>query len=190
MRNQYFILRHGENVWQVEKKGFVYPWGICRQIKLTEKGKVCVKESSAKLKKEKIDLIFSSDFQRTRETAKIAAKELGIKKINFDKRLRDIDLGIYNGRPRKDFLEFCHYKERKFSTKPPKGESWNDVRERIKNFIQEIDKNYKGKNILIIGHGDPLCLLEGVIKRKTDKQLLKEIHCGNYIKVAELRKID
>ena len=178
-KNKYFILRHGENNYQIKNKDFIYPAGVAPSVKLTKKGIEQIKEAAQKLKKEGVVLIYSSDFFRTRQTAEIVAKELNIKKINFDKRLRDINLGIYHGRTKKEFYEFINYKNRKFSTKPLKGESWDDVKKRVVSFIKDIDKKSKNKNILIIGHGDPLWLLEGAVRRLSP-----------YIKVGELRKIN
>ncbi len=149
LKNKYFILRHGENNYQVEKKDLIYPEGAAPSVKLTEKGKEEIKKSAKNLKRDDISHIYSSDFFRTRQSAQIVAKELGIKKINFDKRLRDINLGIYNGKTKKEFYKFANYKNRKFFTKPPEGESWNDVRKRVMSFIQDIDKKHKNKNILI-----------------------------------------
>ncbi len=191
LKNHYYLLRHGENNYQVEKKEFAYPSGVAPSVKLTEKGKKEIKQVAKWLEKNNITLIYSSDFFRTRQTAEIVAKESGIKKINFDKRLRDINLGIYHGKTKKDFYEFVGYKKRKFSTKPPQGESWNDVKRRIADFIKDIDKKYQDKNILIISHGDPLWLLEGVIKGLNKKQLLRQVFIAqNYIKVGELRKVN
>ncbi len=39
LRNQYFILRHGDTIYQTEKKGFIYPWPDNPLVRLTKKGK-------------------------------------------------------------------------------------------------------------------------------------------------------
>jgi broad specificity phosphatase PhoE len=191
LKNRYFILRHGENNYQVEKKEFIYSAIDTPAVKLTEKGKKEIEKAAQKLKKDNISLIYSSDFFRTRQSAQIAAKELVIKKINFDKRLRDINLGIYRGKTKKEFYEFAGQKNRKFSTKPPGGESWDDVKKRVKDFIKDTDKKSKNKNILIVSHGDPLWLLEGAVKGLSVKQYLSQVFINkDYIKVGELRKIN
>ncbi len=59
------------------------------------------------------------------------------------------------------------------------------------SFIKEIDKQYTNKKILIISHGDPLWMLEGIIKGLNNQEILDEIFLKkNYIKVGELRKIN
>lgn len=190
MNNQYFILRHGETIHQTKKKNMTYPWPEKSPIKLTKRGQKQIREKAKRLKKRKIDLIYSSDVFRTRQAAEIVAKELGLKVI-FDKRLWDINLGIYQDRPKKEFYQdFPNPKER-FYKKPEKGESWSDVKKRIISFIKEIEKKHRDKTILIVSHGDPLWLLEGAVKGMTNQELLDEIFVKkNYINTAELRKLE
>lgn len=188
LNNQYFILRHGETIYQTKKKEFVYSLDTA-QIGLTKSGKKKIKAQAKKLKKKKIDLIFASDFFRTRQTSEIVAKELGLK-VNFNSRLRDINLGVYHGRAKKEFYrDFPREAKKRFYRSPLKGESWNDVKKRVLNFMKEIDKKYKNKRILIVSHGDPLWLLEGIVKRLNNNQLLKQIFEKKYIKTGELRHL-
>ncbi len=190
LKNKYFILRHGHTVYQIEKEEFVYP-SLSKNmaIELSEKGKKQIKILAKRLKEIKINLIFSSDFLRTKQTAEITAKETGVNKINFDKRLRDINLGVYHGKPKKDYYHDFPIKDSKkrFSMKPKKGESWNDVRKRILNFLRETEKKHRGKKILIVSHGDPLWLLEGMAKNWPRKKKIL-FRKNNLIKKGELRK--
>lgn len=188
LKNQYFILRHGQTPQQTKRKKFIYKWPDNPPVKLTRKGAKQIKEAAKKLKQEKVSLVYASDIFRTRQTAGIVAKRLGLK-VNFDKRLRDINLGIYHGRPKKEFYQDFSNRRERFYKKPKKGESWNDVKKRLLNFLKEIDKKYKNKNILIISHGDPLWLLEGAIRGFPNKKLLKKLLKSNYIKVGELRRL-
>jgi len=189
LRNHYFILRHGQTIYQTKKKDLVYPWPDKRSVKLTRKGEGQIKIAAKKLKKEKIDTIFSSDFFRTRQTAGIVAKELGSKAI-FDKKLRDLDWGIYRGVPKKEvYRYFSRHSGHRFYRRPPQGENWSDCRKRMTNFLKNIDKKYKGKIILIISHGDPLWLLEGAIKNWSMEKLLKVKRNKEFIKTGEFRKL-
>ena len=174
MKNHYFILRHGETIYQTKKKDFIYPsWLDNPPIKLIEKSKKNLRKLAKKIKKEKIDLIYSSDIFRTRQTAKIVARKLELK-INFDKRLRDINLGIYYRKRKEEFWQkFPRYSLKRFSQRPAEGESWLDCQKRMLKFLKEIDKRHKNKNILIISHGDPLWLLEGAVKNWSFKKILK-----------------
>jgi len=190
LKNKYFILRHGQTIYQTKKKNLVYPRSNKSKVNLTKKGENQIKEATQELRKQKINLIFSSDFFRTRQTAKIVAERLN-KRIHFDKRLRDVNLGIYHGGPKKDYCrDFPIHSKNRFNKKPPKGESWLDCQKRMLNFLKDIDKRLKGKTILIISHGDPLWLLEGAVKNWSLGKLLK-IKSGKIgiIKTGELRQL-
>lgn len=193
LKNTYYLLRHGETNCHVKMPGFLYPkWlAIGLDIRLTDKGKDQIRKSAKELKNKKIDFIYSSDFFRTRQSSKIVSDSLNIK-INFNKKLRDVNLGIYYGGKKEEFYKdfpLNNIKER-FAKKPPKGESWNELRKRVKSFLEEIEKKYQGKNILIVSHGDTLWMLEGIIKKNTDKEMIKEILKKKYIGMGELRKIN
>jgi broad specificity phosphatase PhoE len=190
LRNHYFILRHGQTIYQAKKERFTYPpLSENIAVKLTNKGEKQIKIAAKSLKKTGIDLIFSSDFFRTRQTSKIVAKKLGIKKITLDKRLRDINLGIYHGGLEKDFYrDFPSEAKDRFNKKPKKGESWNEVIKRMLGVLREIERKYKEKKILIVSHGDPLWLLEGTVKNWSETKLLKHRKI-DYIKVGELRQL-
>ncbi len=191
LRNNYFLLRHGETVYQTRKRGIVYPWPENSLVKLTERGKTQIKRAAKVLKAKKIDIIYSSDTFRTRQTAEIVAKEVGLKVI-FDPRLRDINLGIYHGRKKEEFYrDFQRDNPKRFSKRPKGGESWNDLKRRMKDFIRSVDKKHTNKNILIISHGDPLWLLEkAVVKGLNNQELLGEISLNKkYIQPGEVRKL-
>ncbi len=111
-------------------------------------------------------------------------------KINFDKRLRDVNLGIFLGRRKKELYADFPDPLKRFTRRPKNGESWNDLRKRMIDFLKETDKKYRGKKILIVGHGDPLWLLEGSLKGLSQKELLKKKFARkDYIKVGELRRL-
>jgi len=187
-QNKYFILRHGQTAYQAKKKKIFYDWPGLSSFPLTEKGKKKIKKAAKKLKNKKIDLIYASDTLRARQTAEIVAKELGLK-INFDQRLRDINLGIYQGREKKEFLKDFPVSSARFEKKVPGGESWSDIKKRVIDFIKDVESKNKGKTILIVSHGDPLWLLEGAMKGLSNQELLEE-HKKNFIKAAKMRRVE
>lgn len=145
LRNKYFILRHGQTIYQTKKKNLVYPRSSKSKVNLTKKGENQIKTAAKSLKKAGIDLIFSSDFFRTRQTAEIAAKELRVG-VNFDKRLRDINWGIYQGIPKEEvYRYFSRHSGDRFHQRPTRGESWSDCRKRMLNFLKILIRDIKGK---------------------------------------------
>jgi len=186
-KNRYLILRHGESEMNV--KGILIstlPEKI--PCPLTEKGREQILKVAKKLKREKIDLIFSSDLLRTKQTAEILAKELGTKVI-FDKRLRDIKGGIFEGKTLKEHHSFWKSYEEKFTKSPRGGENYNQVKMRIYNFFKMLERKYSGKTILIIGHQRPFAMLEGAIKGYSIKEFFEKIE-PKKMKTGELREIE
>lgn len=190
MRNTYFILRHGQTIHQTKKRGIVYGWpDDSPPAVLTKLGKKQVEKAVQQLKNEKIDLIFSSDILRTRQTAEIVARALDLK-INYDERLRDINWGVYQGKSVLRAWAYYRNPKAKFEKAPPEGESWTDCQNRMVEVLREIEERHQGKNVLIISHGDPLWLLEGWIRGRNQNQLLKQRFSGKFIKTGELRKLE
>ena len=93
-------MRHGEADHNIKN---IASANLKSKHYLTEKGKkeaiATAKKLMNQLKKGRIDLIFASDFARTKETAELAADNFGVdkKKIIFDSRLREVNVGIFDG---------------------------------------------------------------------------------------------
>ena len=197
MNNKYYILRHGEAL--SNKKEIISCWPEKFHNPLTSRGKKQIEAVAKRLKgnppsprlrrARKIDLIFSSDLLRTRQTAEIIAKELKIKP-RYDKKLREYNVGVFNGKPVVELGRFSASPEKRFRTKPPKGETYSDIKKRMYNFFKRIDKEYFKKNILIISHAVPLMLLQGKVRGFSNQEILKKYPKEKRIKVGEFRKLN
>jgi len=161
--NNYFIMRHGESYKQTVDKKISRCWPEKTHCPLTENGKEEIKQKLKKLAKKEIDLIFSSDLLRTKQTAEILTKELKVQLI-FDKRLREFNVGVFNGKKSGLFWEYVNKQKNWLEAKPKKGESLLAARKRMYGFVKEINKKYKNKNILIISHELPLTILQKTLK--------------------------
>jgi len=187
--NRYFIIRHGESKANVAhillshlKEGKV-------SYGLSPKGEKQVKDSVSKSKKEKLldsdVIIYSSDFLRAKETAEIAQKLLGIKKINFHKNLRERYFGKYD-KTSLDNIKIAWGHDEKNPNHKHKGvESPNKVLKRTLAVIAELDKKYKDKKILIVSHGDVLQILHTHFSKKPASQHRKILH----LETAEIREL-
>ncbi|KPJ73222.1 isoleucyl-tRNA synthase [Parcubacteria bacterium DG_74_1] len=195
-KNKYFLLRHGTSLRNLKDVAACWPEKI--PCPLTKEGKEQVKVATKKLKKEKINLIFSSDLLRTKQTAEIAGKELGIRP-KFSKKLREVNIGIFNGRPVKEIGRFwdkekelspLEYYSKRFRVNPPKGENFTDIEKRMYEFLKQVDRKHQGKNILIIGHQRPLTLLEKANYSYDLKRFTRIIIKKKEIKTGELRRFE
>jgi isoleucyl-tRNA synthetase len=157
--NNYLALRHGES----ENIAFRIIDSGNQKFHLTNKGTQQIEQAAKKIKAKKIDLVFASDLMRTKESAEIITKALGIKKINYDKRLREINLGSFSGRAGREYEKLVPNQEDRFSTPIEAGaETLRDVRKRAWDFLRELERKYKGKNILIVSHEDTIWMLSEV----------------------------
>jgi hypothetical protein len=106
-RNNYFLVRHGEADNNV--MGDMIMTKVDDKCHLTPNGKDEAKSAGALLKDKKIDLIISSPFLRTKETAEIIAKEVGFKdKIIFDDRIIEIQAALFDGGEQSRLSQFMH----------------------------------------------------------------------------------
>jgi isoleucyl-tRNA synthetase len=156
--NNYYLMRHGHYAGIDENINVNKPDEIDKEkYGLSEKGKQQVKLSVKKLKA-KIDLIITSDLNRTFESAKIAGEVLGISedKIIIDKRLREFDSGIYNYRNPKEKWEWFNKQSDPLTAKYENGESFLDFTDRLKDFSDDCNKKYQNKNILVVSHQLPI----------------------------------
>ena len=188
LKNIYYLLRHGRNIHQTDLKDICYGWPDDEiPCELDEAGIREVTLSGLKLKDCDINLIYSSDILRTKQTAQIVASILGINEIKFNQKLRDLNWGVFAGGPKKDALGFYEGKNR-MTDRPEKGESWGDLQKRVVEFLEELESKYEGKNILIVSHGDPILFLEAFANDWDLEDIF--INRKNMIKTGELRKLN
>lgn len=179
-------MRHGQALSNV--KQIIDCWPEKGRFPLTEEGKKQVKDSAQKLVDKKIDLIFASDLLRTTQTADIVGKLLKIKP-KYDKRLREYNVGVLNGRPVSELVEFLEDQLKRFKLKPKKGETYSEIVKRMLSFLKDIDKKHKGKNILVISHQVPIILLLAKIEGLSRKLIFEKYLKIDKIKTAEVREL-
>jgi len=196
MKNTYYLLRHGESLKNVNN--IASAWPETYYSPLTKRGVVQAKKAGKQLKTKKIDLIFASDVLRAKQTSEIVAKILKLKVI-FNKKLREISPGIFNGKLISEVAKFWnknegefnpikHYK-RRFKYAPPKGENYSETERRMKGFLMDMEEKYKNKNILIISHCRPITLLEKAVYKLSQEKIAKIIINKKEIDMAEVRKL-
>ena len=126
-------------------------------------------ELKDKIKGKKFDIVFCSDLKRAVDSAKLTFE--GLVPIIPDKRLRECNYGKYNAQSSAivEPMQENHITE-KFS----EGESYEDVKNRIADFLEFLKKKYDGKDVAIVAHKAPQLSLDIVLKGKTWKQALAE----------------
>ena len=154
----YFV--HGTT--EDNEKGLATGW---LPGKLSELGKKQAKELGKLVSNKHFDVIFCSDLKRAIDSAKLA---FGDKyKIIQDRRLRECNYGKYNAQP-SEVVE--PLQEQHITNRFPEGESYEDVKKRISDFLDFLKKDYDGKSVAIVAHKAPQLALDVLLKNKTWKQ--------------------
>ncbi len=115
------------------------------------------------------DAVFCSDLKRAVDSAELTfGKNI---KIIKDSRLRECNYGDYNGKPSSivEPLQEAHIYD-----KFPNGESYEDVKNRVKDFLDFLKKDYEGKRIAIVSHKAPQLALEVLLKGRTWQQAFRD----------------
>lgn len=157
----FFLVRHGESECNVKSIANCLPEK--RKYHLTEEGEKQIEKIAKTLKKKKIDAIISSPMQRTKETAEIISEATGIPVV-YDERLQEAGLGVFNGRPFQEFrAKYPNPHMRIVPDPADKVESFIEMRNRLKSFLDDIQGKYTGKKMVVVSHGDPLEQLHGIL---------------------------
>lgn len=184
-KNHFYLVRHTEADHIVSGVIASGKEGGERVSHLTKKGIKEAGKTALKLKKEKIGVIYSSPMTRARELAKIISEATGAK-IIIDERLTELNAGSFNWKPVKEYRKFFAKPSERWDSAPLGGETLADVKRRVFSFAEEINSNHKEERIAIVGHGDPLWILESTLAMRSKEEALKY----PYIKLGEARKID
>lgn len=121
------------------------------------------------VKGKKFDAVFCSDLKRATDAAIITFGS-GMPIIQ-DPRLRECNYGNLNGKNSK----VVEAEVAKHIAVPfPKGESYKDVEARMRNFLKDLEQNYSGKTVAIVGHKATQLALEVIINGKSWKQAIEQ----------------
>jgi probable phosphoglycerate mutase len=118
---------------------------------INEEGYKQISKLIERLKKEKINLIISSDILRCDKTVQEIIKQIKIPVI-YSELIREKNNGDWVGKNHKE-IDWSILGNDFENRKAPNGESLTDVRERGRKFFKEFLEEYKDKNILVVSHG-------------------------------------
>jgi len=203
------LVRHGQSVWNLEKKftGWV-------DVDLTENGKLEAKKAGnlIKLKNINVDIYYSSFQLRAKNTLKLIKQELHDTKISKEAwQLNERHYGALTGLNKDEMKvklgeEKVHQFRRSWDLRPdpldrnnpfhpinidtykeipnnriPDTESLKDTYERVLEFYnQEIENKISNNNILISAHGNSIRALCKYLFKLDENQISKlEIPTGN-----------
>lgn len=189
--NTYFVMRHAQAKSNID---MVFDSNGREDNHLTPLGREQAQAGAEKLRHETaIDLIVTSPFLRARETADIVRTTLGLPEsaLMVDERLGEIKVGPYDGKPVETWR--ASFKDRKepFVKVEEGAETFTQVRQRVGEFLFEIEKRYPNKKILIVSHGCPLWLMHTIERSLTLEECAHDtIGPSTYLGNADYRQLD
>jgi len=144
------LVRHGETDWNRDRRfqGHADP-------PLNEAGREQAHALAAELAGEAIELVYTSDLARARETAEIVAARLGADVVAL-RELREIDVGDWQGLTWPEIEE--RYPEgaqawHEHGSGWKAGETYDELGERVVAALREIAARHPAQRVLVVGHG-------------------------------------
>jgi len=126
---------------------------------LSEKGRELARELGERRRDDGIAAVYTSDLGRAVETAELAFGGSGTP-IHVDWRLRECNYGELNGQP---ISRFEGEPPRRIDTPYPGGESYRQVVERVRSFLDDLPAELDGTRIVVIGHAATRWALEHLL---------------------------
>ena len=148
-----YFVRHGQTDWNAEAR-----FQGTRDIPLNDKGRGQARHNGATLKglvdPKSVNFI-ASPLIRTRETMEIIRAEMGLDPHAYqtDDRLKELSFGDWEGRTVTELEEtqadlWAARQTDKWFFRPPQGESYQDLANRLRSWVNEIDGP-----LVVVSHG-------------------------------------
>jgi broad specificity phosphatase PhoE len=167
LHNSYYLMRHGRSLANEEGLIISHYDNGADHYGLSETGREQIRnilQEQSLLNRE--TLILSSDFLRTRETAQVAAEILGALPPESSPLLRERSFGDYEKTEDRHYSLVWMEDVKNDKNRAMNVESPREVQMRFRSFIEEMEKRFDKKQILIVSHGDILQIaltwLEGI----------------------------
>ena len=167
-KNTYILVRHGEAhhnlrniISSTYESSFKYP--------LTVHGITQIVDLVQSLPE--VDLIISSDYLRTNQTAEIVRSAFPNALISFDPRLRERFMGEFEGKLYQKSVECLGDKPQQWSMSLFGTESYSKVASRALRVIQDLEGQYYHKTIVLVSHKVPLTIIQRFLLGYEGKEL-------------------
>ena len=186
--NTYLMMRHAESRSNLTGEIDSIP---DEDNPLTSEGEKQCEQAAKSLKDRNIDIIVHSGMQRTRDTADLLAKSLGLSsdQVIEDTRITELRAGeALEGKTWDDYEALYNNYEEKFTKSIEGVENRSEVQKRTGEFLYESEKNYKDKTILIVGHASSTFALKSAAEGAGIQRAI-EIRSEGYLKNGEVKEL-
>jgi probable phosphoglycerate mutase len=147
-------VRHG----QTPTTGTTLP-GRAKGLHLADKGREQADAVAARLGElKRIDAIYASPLERTRETAAPIARARDLK-VQVDRGLLECDFGAWTGKKLKDLMKLPEWRAvQRYPSgfRFPDGESFAEMQTRITGAVATLVERHRGGVVVAVSHADPI----------------------------------
>jgi len=148
------LVRHG----QTATTGKVLP-GRAAGLHLADTGSEQAERAAARIAGlDRIDAVYASPLERTRETAAPIARARGLR-VRTAKGLLECDFGDWTGKRLADLRrkpEWSAVQSRPSGFRFPRGESFAEMQQRIWNELERLVAAHPGGTVVAVSHADPI----------------------------------
>lgn len=148
----FYILRHAHK----EFGGYYNPNLRHQDEPITTKGRKAAERLWSFFSDKQISGIYISRYLRTAQTIEYVAKQLNMNPV-VDERLNELDNGLFEKLSEQEIQAaypeiWRAFRERKQDFRFPEGETGEEARRRIADFLEEKRKKHDGENIILVCH--------------------------------------
>jgi alpha-ribazole phosphatase len=128
---------------------------------LDDEGIRQVEQTAAAMKSLKVDMIYTSDLQRSVQTAEIIAEALSVPHVIQSHLLRELDFGKWDQHTYDEVYEMNQgllrsWYDDPMNIAPPNGETLKTLGGRIDQLLSQIIQKHKSETVIIVSHGGPI----------------------------------
>ena len=153
------LVRHGETDWNRDGR-----WQGGSDTRLNDVGREQARALAQQLDGE-IDVLYSSDLARARETAEIVAAKLGLE-VRLDPRLRERGFGSWEGLTTTEIEERFADAHRRWLAGEGAGaddaEAFEDFSARVEDFLSDVLRLHPGEEVLVVSHGGSIRVIHAL----------------------------
>lgn len=169
------VARHHESEWN--RRGI---WTGSRDISLTPHGRIMSGKMGLLVKDIRVDCAFASEQVRSQETLALMLEAIGARNIPIEHSpaLNERDYGDYTGKNKLEMKELLGHEEydrvhREWNCQIPHGETIKMVYERAVPYYKSaiVPVLLKGKNVLLVSHGNAIRALMKYIEDIPDDKV-------------------
>lgn len=186
LKNQYYVMRHGESLANTADIIVSHPDNGISGYGLSEVGRQQVTAEISGCNLPQLTQIICSDFKRAHETAKIAHRILACQSpAILDARLRERNFGELELGSDELYSEVWSADQQKTNRSDIGVETVESVLDRALELILELESEYSDISFLLIAHGDVLQILQTAFSALPANHHRELPH----LKTAELRRL-